>query len=114
MERGICRAYRCIPWQYHHGQLGTLTVYDGLCHRQRYGRLNITLEKRIKMKVKLAVGSMQCTFHKATNLNKMLEMVDEAADHGANLLVLPESCLTGYLSTITHVHFDQLDDSKSE
>lgn len=66
------------------------------------------------MKVKLAVGSMQCTFHKATNLNKMLEMVDEAADHGANLLVLPESCLTGYLSTITHVHFDQLDDSKSE
>ena len=36
-------------------------------------------------------------YDKAGNLNRALAWMDEAADHGASLLVLPEMFLTGYL-----------------
>lgn len=43
---------------------------------------------------------MHCELNKEANLKKMLALVDEAADSGANLLVLPEQALQGYLTSV--------------
>jgi len=46
-------------------------------------------------KVKLAAVSMVSIADKATNLEKMLRYVDDAANQGANLVAFPELCLPG-------------------
>lgn len=54
---------------------------------------------------KLAASSMQSCYDKKVNLTKILKMVDEAADNGAELIVFPEACLQGYFHTVTCISF---------
>ena len=53
------------------------------------------------MKTKLATASMNVAFDKQANLTKYLSFIDEAAAQGADLLVLPEQSLQGYLPSMT-------------
>lgn len=48
------------------------------------------------MESTIAVVNMEVTHDKKTNLAKMLDLVDEAASRGADLLLLPEASLQGY------------------
>lgn len=50
--------------------------------------------------IRMSTAAMHCTRNKAENLQKMLELIEEAASHGANLLVLPEQALQGYLTSV--------------
>ena len=50
--------------------------------------------------IRTATAAMHCTRDKAENLKKMLNLIEEAADNGANLLVLPEQALQGYLTSV--------------
>ena len=50
--------------------------------------------------LKVASAAIQCQMNKAANLVKFLHCIDEAADHGANILVLPEQSLQGYLTSV--------------
>ena len=50
--------------------------------------------------LRISTAAMHCERSKEANLNKMLALVDEAADNGANLLVLPEQALQGYLTSV--------------
>jgi len=45
----------------------------------------------------LAAVSMNVVHDKAANLEKYLQFIEEAAFHGARLLVFPEVSLQGYL-----------------
>ena len=48
--------------------------------------------------VKIASIQMEPRFgDKKENLNRILNMINEAADNGANVIVLPELCNTGYM-----------------
>lgn len=51
------------------------------------------------MESTIAVVNMEVTNEKKTNLAKILGFVDEAASRRADLLVLPEACLQGYVDT---------------
>jgi len=53
------------------------------------------------MKIKLATASMNVAYDKQANLKKFLSLIDEAASFGADLLVLPEQSLQGYLPSMT-------------
>jgi len=55
------------------------------------------------MKIKLATTSMNVVYDKQTNLKKFLSLIDEAALSGADLLVLPEQSLQGYLPSMTEL-----------
>jgi len=50
--------------------------------------------------MKFSTAAMKCTRDKSENLKKMLYLIDEAADHGADLLLLPEQALSGYLTSV--------------
>lgn len=51
------------------------------------------------MESTIAVVNMEVTHEKRSNLAKILDFVDEAASRGAELLLLPEACLQGYVDT---------------
>ena len=55
------------------------------------------------MITKLATASMNVVYDKQANLIKYLSFIDEAADQGAELLVLPEQSLQGYLPSMTQL-----------
>ena len=55
------------------------------------------------MTIKLATVSMNVVYKKQENLKKCLSYIDEAASQGANLLVLPELSLQGYLPSLTQL-----------
>lgn len=57
--------------------------------------------------IRLATTSMNCVFDKKKNLEKILKMIDEAADNQANLIVFPEACLMGYLRCLTRVSYTE-------
>ncbi|EHF00065.1 hypothetical protein HMPREF9469_00979 [ [[Clostridium] citroniae WAL-17108] len=63
--------------------------------------INYAETKRIKGKeseVKVASIQMEPVFgNKKINLEKTLRLINEAADHGAQIIVLPELCNTGYM-----------------
>jgi len=48
------------------------------------------------METTLGAVNMAVSRDKQTNLKRILEFIDEAADRGVNILVLPEACLQGY------------------
>lgn len=52
------------------------------------------------MKITFASVCMNVALNKAANLEKILNNIDEAAIHGANLIVFPEQCLQGYLTSV--------------
>lgn len=51
------------------------------------------------MESTIAVVNMEVAHEKKSNLAKILNFVDEAASRGADLLLLPEGCLQGYVDT---------------
>ena len=53
--------------------------------------------------IKLATASMNVVYDKQENLRKCLSYIDEASAQGADLLVLPELCLQGYLPSLTQL-----------
>ena len=53
------------------------------------------------MITKLATASMRVTYDKLLNLKKYISLIEEAAGQGADLLVLPEQSLQGYLPSMT-------------
>jgi len=53
---------------------------------------------------KLATASMSVVYDKQANLKKYLTFIDEAAAQGADLLVLPEQSLQGYLPSSTQLN----------
>ena len=57
----------------------------------------------IIMVTKLATASINVVYDKQANLKKFLSFIDEAADRGAELLVLPEQSLQGYLPSMTEL-----------
>ena len=63
--------------------------------------INYAEKERIRGKesvVKVASIQMEPEFgNKQANLEKTLKMINEAADNGANIIVLPELCNTGYM-----------------
>ncbi len=50
--------------------------------------------------LKVATAAVNITRDKAANLEKFLKLIDEAAANGAQLLVLPEQALQGYLTSV--------------
>jgi len=50
--------------------------------------------------LKVSTASINCKFDKKANLEKFLKCIDEAADNGAQILVLPEQALQGYLTSV--------------
>ena len=52
---------------------------------------------------KLASASMNVVYDKKENLKKYITLISEAADSGAELLVLPEQSLQGYLPSMTQL-----------
>lgn len=50
--------------------------------------------------LKIATAAMQCERDKTKNLQKMLNLIDEASEQKADLLVLPEQALQGYLTSV--------------
>lgn len=50
--------------------------------------------------LKVSTAAINITRDKAKNLEKFLKCIDEAADNGAKLLVLPEQALQGYLTSV--------------
>lgn len=47
--------------------------------------------------LKIAIGQMPALLHKTpTNIKMAVSLAERAAENGARLLLLPESCLTGY------------------
>ena len=58
------------------------------------------------MKIKLATGSMKAVYNKKENLKKYFSLIDEAAESGAVLLVLPEQSLQGYLPSMHQLDMD--------
>ena len=55
------------------------------------------------MKIKLAAASMKVVYDKQANLEKYLSLIEEATGQGAELLVLPEQSLQGYLPSMTQL-----------
>lgn len=51
-------------------------------------------------KVTFASACMNVALDKKINLAKILKGIDEAASNGANLIVFPEQCLQGYLTSV--------------
>ena len=58
------------------------------------------------MITKLATASMNVVYDKQANLKKYLSFIDEAVSQGAELLVLPEQSLQGYLPSMTQLDLD--------
>lgn len=52
------------------------------------------------MKVTFASVCMNVALNKSENLKKILSQIDAAAEHGADLVVFPEQCLQGYLTSV--------------
>lgn len=50
--------------------------------------------------LKIATAAMQCERDKTKNLQKMLNLIDEASEQKADLLVLPEQALQGCLTSV--------------
>lgn len=50
--------------------------------------------------LKISTAAMHCERNKKANLEKMLSFIDASADNGADLLVLPEQALQGYLTSV--------------
>ena len=55
------------------------------------------------MNIKLASASMNVVYDKKENLKKYFSLISEAANSGADLLVLPEQSLQGYLPSMTQL-----------
>lgn len=64
------------------------------------------------MKVTFASVSMNVDLNKERNLNKILNLIDEAAENSADLIVFPEQCLQGYLTNV--VGMDMSNGEKDE
>jgi len=58
------------------------------------------------MITKLATASINVAYDKQANLKKFLSIIDEAADNNADLLVLPEQSLQGYLPSMTQLDLE--------
>ena len=56
---------------------------------------------------------MNCCYDKGANLAKYLKFIDEAADNGADLILLPEQSLQGYLRNLSAMDCGT-DQSKNE
>lgn len=50
--------------------------------------------------IKVSTAAMRCERDKQANLKRFLQLIDEAADHQADILVLPEQALQGYLTSV--------------
>jgi len=51
------------------------------------------------METTLAAVNMTVTNNKGANLERIISFIEEAGDRGADILVLPESCLQGYIDS---------------
>lgn len=63
--------------------------------------------------LKIATICMNCRYDKGANLAKYLKFIDEAADNGADLILLPEQSLQGYLRNLSAMDCGT-DQSKNE
>jgi len=58
------------------------------------------VKKMLKMESKVTLCAVQMEpqiGYKEKNIARSLELIEEAADHGANIIILPELCTTGYM-----------------
>ncbi len=53
---------------------------------------------------KFATAAFRGTYNKEENLKNILRLIDEAADNKADLIIFPESALSGYLMELHRIH----------
>src|SRR3974390_2033357 len=51
------------------------------------------------METMLAAVNMTVRNNKTANLERIIGFIEEAGDHGVDILVLPEACLQGYIDS---------------
>src|SRR5512145_890739 len=73
---------------------GSYLGRDPARHRARSTRMSRGQESAVTI---ACIQMEPIVAEKAKNVAKSLEMIEQAADHGARLIVLPELCNSGYV-----------------